>query len=160
MAGSSECLFSLEKYLGVALKNPFSAKGDMIPILSGYFYSVWQKCQSVVFFTIRLSWFCSAFFFCLFSWDFVVVVAVFSMRRMYLLILDSVNSDLHWIPQSPGLLNCLSIRTEFFLSWSLSLNSYQRWAAVNISGTFWAAKRRFVLHIWIHSRNLLLLKLT
>lgn len=97
--------FRFRKISWCCTEESLSTKGDMISILSGYFYSIWQKCQSVGFLPQGSVDSAVPFFF-LFSWGFVVVT-VFSMKRMYLLIR-------HCIPQSPGLWNCQSVRTEFF----------------------------------------------
>lgn len=152
MIGSSECLFSLENNLGIALENLFQQKDQMWYqyCVAIYFYPIWHKCQSVLF--LSQGSVDSAV-----GLGLVVVffsIAVFSIKRIYLL-------TWHCIPQSPGLLNCHGIRTDFFFYLAevcLCLYSYQTWTIINVSGTFWTAKRSFMYHIWIGSRNLLILK--
>lgn len=50
--GSSDCLFSLKKSAGIALKNLFQQKDQMWYqyCVAIYFYPIWHKCQSVQFY--------------------------------------------------------------------------------------------------------------
>lgn len=93
--GSSGCVFSLEKNLGVALKNAFQQKDQMWYqyLVAIYFYTIWQNTLS--FSTTRLIWFSS---------EFICLVGLLCLLQSF----QTKQELFIWchIPQSPGVLMC------------------------------------------------------